>query len=252
MSWIESHQSLANHPKTTKAAQMLGVEVPTMIGYLHLLWWWALDYAPDGNLNGFTAGQLCDAMCCKIDADSCRKDAKSVIRALVTCNPKTGGKGFLERYGRGYIIHDWHDFAGKLIEKKAKDAARKRDERAGRPSDHPKDVLCDGAGTYLPNLPNLPTITRLQALCRDKVPGWKASDKDAQVITLAIDQIGEAELERLILRLASYQAANNKYKDLRRALVNWVNRQDKPKPAATASDLFEETMQAWGEYEDAH
>ncbi len=140
MSYIQSHQSLADHPKTAGAAELLGIDVPTLIGHLHLLWWWALDYAPDGDLSGFSKQQLCNAMRCKIDANR-------VISALVTCNPRKGGKGFLERKGRGYVIHDWRDFAGKFLERKEKDAARKREERANRPKDRPADAPMDSPQT---------------------------------------------------------------------------------------------------------
>src|SRR5687767_5633894 len=55
MAWIESHQEIARHPKTRKLARLLGGSVPTAIGHLHLLWWWAVDYAEDGWLGKYTA-----------------------------------------------------------------------------------------------------------------------------------------------------------------------------------------------------
>ena len=33
-----------------KLARRLGVSLPAAIGHLHLLWWWAMDYAQDGDL----------------------------------------------------------------------------------------------------------------------------------------------------------------------------------------------------------
>ena len=54
MAWIESHQELANHPKTKRFKRALGISTPQAIGHLHLLWWWALDYAQDGSLAAFS------------------------------------------------------------------------------------------------------------------------------------------------------------------------------------------------------
>src|SRR5262249_9222652 len=48
MAWIESHQALGHHPKTLRLARELGCNVPCAVGYLHFLWWWALEYATDG------------------------------------------------------------------------------------------------------------------------------------------------------------------------------------------------------------
>jgi len=45
MAWIESNQELARHPKAKKAARMLGISVPAVVGHLHFLWWWCLEYA---------------------------------------------------------------------------------------------------------------------------------------------------------------------------------------------------------------
>ena len=48
MAWIESHQTLGQHPKTLALAAELGCSLPTAVGHLQYLWWWALDYAQDG------------------------------------------------------------------------------------------------------------------------------------------------------------------------------------------------------------
>ena len=51
MAWIESHQTLRDHPKALKLARLLEVSRPAVIGHLQCLWWWATDYAPDGDLS---------------------------------------------------------------------------------------------------------------------------------------------------------------------------------------------------------
>ena len=48
--WIKSYQDLGRHPKTSRLARTLGISRPAAIGHWHLLWWWALDYAKDGDL----------------------------------------------------------------------------------------------------------------------------------------------------------------------------------------------------------
>ena len=53
MAWIKSEQALASHPKVHLLAKELGVRCTTSYCHLHLLWWWALDYADDGNLTRY-------------------------------------------------------------------------------------------------------------------------------------------------------------------------------------------------------
>lgn len=158
MAWIESHQELREHPKTRKASRMLDVSVPTLIGHLHLLWWWASDYAEDGDLSGYENYEIADAA-------MWGGDPHQFVEVLCTCG-KAGAAGFLETVGDDESItlhlHDWGEYAGKIIDKRKADARRKRDARLGLPSLLDTDVRrtstghpTDGAGT-LPNhtLPN--------------------------------------------------------------------------------------------------
>ena len=94
MAWIESHQSLARHPKMRRLARKLGVSTPTAIGHLHLLWWWALDYAPDGELSGVDTVDIEDAM-------EWTGEPGVMCRALITT-------GFVDDDGDGGLwLHDW-------------------------------------------------------------------------------------------------------------------------------------------------
>ena len=143
--WIESHQTLVRHPKTMRLARSLGVSVPTAIGHLHCLWWWALEYAQDGELTEFEPEDIASASLWE-------GDAQAFVSALIeSC--------FLDHADTALYIHDWHDYAGKLIEKRKSDAERKRQSRTSdqRPTDiqrtsngHPRD----GAGNrnHDPNL----------------------------------------------------------------------------------------------------
>ncbi len=114
--WIESHQQLANHPKLKRLARLLGVSKQAAIGFLHLLWWWALDYAPQGKIiPPFDAEDVADAV--EFDGNS-----GDIVSALVDA-------GFLDRDGETLTIHDWHDYAGKLLDKRESDRARKAEQR---------------------------------------------------------------------------------------------------------------------------
>lgn len=113
MAWIESHQGLMHHPKTKRLARLLGVSVPTAIGHLHCLWYWALDYAQDGDLTSYdeidvAGGALWDG------------DEREFSEALVKA-------GFVDLDPPR--IHDWMDYAGMLIERRKADAERKREYR---------------------------------------------------------------------------------------------------------------------------
>jgi len=113
MAWIESHQALRDHPKTKRLARALGVARVTAVGYLHFLWWWCVDYAPDGDLNRFSDADIADG-CEWADAPD------AFVSAL-------GAAGFLDADRR---VHDWGDYTGLLVTKREADAERKRMARA--------------------------------------------------------------------------------------------------------------------------
>jgi hypothetical protein len=122
MAWIESHQTLKNHPKTKKLARKLSVSIPTAIGHLHCLWWWALDYADDGDLSKYDNEDIADAAMLDVEY------ADDFVNAMIE-------SGFIDEANNGYILHDWYDYAGKLIERRKAniERARKwREERAKR------------------------------------------------------------------------------------------------------------------------
>ena len=124
MAWIESHQAVGTHPKTKKLARLLDISLPAAVGHLHYLWWWALDFAPSGSLVKFDEFDIADAVLWD-------KDPKDLIKALVK-------SGYIDSGPNGELhIHDWGEYAGKLLEKRAKDRARKRSaaEAAGVPTD---------------------------------------------------------------------------------------------------------------------
>jgi len=112
------------------------------------LWTWALDNAPDGDMSSLPPRVIAFGA-------AWRGDPVVFVEAAIR-------SGWLDREGDKLIIHDWNDYAGRLIEKRRHDAERKRQWR-GQNNDvrrtsfgHDVDGTCDGAGT-VPNLtvPNL-------------------------------------------------------------------------------------------------
>ena len=113
MAWIELHQTLREHKKMFACADTLNLSRIEMIGTLVSLWLWALDNAQDGSLAGIsekTIARVCDFP---------EKKAGKLVSALVD-------HGFIDFDGESYMIHDWYDYAGKLMERREKDRKRKK------------------------------------------------------------------------------------------------------------------------------
>lgn len=134
MAWIESHQSLGRHPKMLRLAARVGVSAPQVIGHLHYLWWWTLDYVPDGDLSRFEAREIAVA-------SEWTGDPEVWLAALKATE-------WIDENGH---LHDWQDYAGKLAEERVRDRDRKRAERARRkasaPSPRPVQCPTDVPGT---------------------------------------------------------------------------------------------------------
>lgn len=128
MAWIESHQSLKEHPKTKRFMRALGISLPAAIGHLHLMWWYCLDYAPDGDLSfdKFSVEDIADMA-------QWAGDALTFVDALRQ-------SGFLEQDGESLLIHDWSDYAGKLIDRRERNAQAMRERRAAQEKPTKKNV----------------------------------------------------------------------------------------------------------------
>lgn len=117
MAWLELHQSAAWHSKTVALAQELGVRRNEALGALCTLWLWALEHAQNGHLGHLTDKEVAAAA--------------GWHRRATTFRAALHNTGWLDDDG---AIHDWHDFAGRLIAKRQGDLARKREDyeqRAG-------------------------------------------------------------------------------------------------------------------------
>lgn len=141
MAWVEIHQSLPTHRKTLALADALKIEPIAAIGHLTCLWLWALDNAqPDGFMLGASPRTIARAA-------GWKRDPVVFVDAL-------GDAGFLDGSA---TLHNWDKYAGRLMERRKKDAERKRTERVVSPDSgadirtpsggHPADVLPTSGGS---------------------------------------------------------------------------------------------------------
>ena len=119
MAWIKSDQSLANHPKLILLARELQISKVEALGHLHLLWYWVLEYADDGEL------KYLDLI---PDACEWNGDQQVFLDALIkygfidtTYDPEDN---FTE-----YHVHDWLDYSGALYEKRLYNRLKKQESR---------------------------------------------------------------------------------------------------------------------------
>lgn len=122
MAWIESHQKLRNDPKMYMLAAMLGVGVPAAIGTLHLLWYFALDHAEDGDISDVHEEQL--------KRELHFEGGASALRAALVDTE------FLDDDGK---IHNWKRYAGRLMsERERRRRWREGQEAEKTPAERPE------------------------------------------------------------------------------------------------------------------
>lgn len=132
MAWIELHQNLTNHRKLLRLKALLNLKTPQAVGHLCLIWLWAVDNAPDGDISSVSAKELAQV------AEFNIRKAEEFREALVAA-------GFLEREGESLLIHDWSTYFGRLYDTRQKNAERQRRYRNAKSRAHNADV------TGLPN-----------------------------------------------------------------------------------------------------
>jgi len=111
--WIESHQTLARHPKVIRLAARLKINRAQALGHLHLLWWWTLDFSPEGDLSVFSAPEIA------LGAEW-SGDGEEFLAALQQT-------GWIDE---DLSLHDWEDYAGKLLQRRRRNTQRKQEARA--------------------------------------------------------------------------------------------------------------------------
>lgn len=145
MAWIELHQELVEHKKMDRLVRETGVERATALGRLCILWLWALGHRPDGDLSDLDAARLG-----RILGLGPRK-AAAFLEGLVA-------SGFLDREGQRLAIHDWQDYAGRLLESRRKNIERTQRNRIRKKQTEEGDVSRNVCETFA-NVSPLPYPT---------------------------------------------------------------------------------------------
>ena len=105
MAWMESHQSLKNHPKVFDLMHSMGWDLDTTIGKLHRFWWWCVDYAESGDLTKHNNDRLARAV-----GLNGGKEAKKFVEEMIKAS-WIDTKPYLR-------VHNWWDYVGKFLQGK--------------------------------------------------------------------------------------------------------------------------------------
>lgn len=127
MAWIESHTTLRAHKKLKPLCDDLGIGRAQAIGHLHMLWWWAIEHRPYGDLANLFDSDIAAAC-------DWHKDPKKLMKALRR-------HGWITPDNK---IKDWLDYAGRLL----RDRERKK---LGRVRGHSTEQVTDDSELTEPN-----------------------------------------------------------------------------------------------------
>lgn len=118
MAWFTAYDTLPTHPKTLKLARTLKISRFEAVGVLWCLFSWGLVAAgKNGELPGMTAEDISSAV-------GWTKKS-NLAGALLEC-------GYLDFDGKDFAIHEWYDYAGKLVDKREAERDRMRRTRAAK------------------------------------------------------------------------------------------------------------------------
>lgn len=141
MPWLEAHDNLGRHPKTAALCSAMGWPKDLAVGRLLHLWWWVLDFAPDGDLRRFNDAQIAVAMCVDV------ADAAKLKEALIAAC-------WLDR--KPYFrVHDWWDYAGRFLQIRWKHKPERwKAVRDAYAKNHPENPPENGSKNIKPHQPN--------------------------------------------------------------------------------------------------
>jgi hypothetical protein len=210
MAWIEVHQTLPTHRKTIEAAAILDITPVQVVGHLVCLWLWALDNAPEGVM--YTSrNALRNKMVANVSQWG--GDPDLFVEALTEA-------GFLNELDDALELHDWYDYAGKLMETRKANRERQRRYRESkkqqeanveRNANVTRDVTVTKSERHAPTVPNR-TVPNSTIDSKDNVA--KKFDDDSIPMRLAL------HLKREILS----QDPNTRVPD---DLTNWATEADR-------------------------
>jgi len=165
MAWIEVHQELFRHRKTVSLAAALSVSRITAAGHMISLWVWSLDNAPDGDLSGIESSVVAFGAEWPWDPDD-------FMKATIT-------SGFLDITDdlKVITIHDWMDYAGKLIDRRKANTERKRQARL-------TDAPATGARQPQPSEATVPnrTVPNRTSSSNEEVSSSDVQSPEAQTV----------------------------------------------------------------------
>lgn len=118
MAWLKLEQSFPTHHKTLLGAQLMSMDEHKFMGHVLTFWLWSLDHADD---TGCLPPLGCDALGQRSGVP--KRQATSFMESMVTA-------GLVEKDGAYYVIHNWPRYAGKLNERRARNAQRQKNFRA--------------------------------------------------------------------------------------------------------------------------
>lgn len=229
MAWLRSEQSLAGHPKTKRAARSLGISIPAMIGHLHCLWYWALDYAQDGSLSKYEPWEIADAALYPGEPDD-------FIDALKNCGKDR--PGFLEITDAGLVIHDWYDYAGCLIDARKANTERMKAKRAAHVQNtcSARAGATDEEGVDVTNTTDETDETRkegdaggLLAFALRELPASLSTEDDyRRTLTRHQARLPRGQIERIVCELAEFKPKKPRDK-LHLTLNQWLAKEEPKK-----------------------
>ena len=198
MAWIESHQTLLKHKKTNRALTRLSVDRYKLIGHLHVLWWWALDNIDaSGVLNDLSYAEI--AMAAEWDGD-----ANQFVEALIFA-------GFIDQDDEGSLtLHDWWDYAGKLLDRRATDRRRKLGKRQHAETERiPLEIPRNSAGNPTESVGNPSATVPYLKDQKDLVPN--EPEPNAKEFEPDPEQEGEENTEAPELQPSSPKSLRTKH-----------------------------------------
>lgn len=217
---MQVHQTLKDHRKLFDAADELEIQPPHMMGLLISFWLWALDNAPTGSLEGITPRMIARAAQWEGPAE---KLAGALIRA-----------GWLDENDDGALsIHDWYEYAGKLIDQRQAEkerSQRRRDEKAAAAASSEKSDDDQQTASGRPKGNRKKAAGRVDQSRPDKRKGDNTPPSPS-------DEGSEGGKSLLEVRFTEFWAAYPKKVGKQYALKSW----QKIRPDA---DLHEKIMQA--------
>lgn len=215
MAWIELHQSIWTHPKTYRLAKELKIEPMYAASHLIRFWCWALDVVDESGDISYLPDEEIAA------GAGWRKQAHTFVCALIST-------GWIDADVSGKHIHDWEDYAGKLLSKRKADRERKRTRNNHRNSN---GIPTESPQENLENSNRNRTLTVPYHIEREKdaracvelwetITGGTIPRDMAQEIITRLNMDTDVELVKEGIRLSAGKSSPTAY--MRKCLQNWT------------------------------